>query len=200
MATECKIDGCERQSKTKGLCIRHYHRLIRYGDPLKGGKFIETKAGEPFAYLMEKIKTESDDCLLWPYARSQDGPGFVSVDGKHRCVHQVVCEIVNGPRGDNQVTRHLCGNGHLGCFNPKHLAWGTQKENLEDRKTHGTLYFAGTDAAKKLDRNEVLEVYNSKDSVKVISEKYNVTRQTIHRIKNGIVHAKITGHKKKGGD
>lgn len=31
---------------------------------------------------------------------------------------------------------HACHNG--GCSNPKHLYWGTDKENLEDSKLNGT--------------------------------------------------------------
>ena len=31
---------------------------------------------------------------------------------------------------------HNCGNGK--CSNPKHLYWGTRKENSEDAKRHGT--------------------------------------------------------------
>lgn len=31
---------------------------------------------------------------------------------------------------------HLCGNEK--CSNPKHLYWGTVKENIEDSKDHGT--------------------------------------------------------------
>lgn len=32
----CKIDGCDRQSNTRGLCKRHYTRWLRYGDPTAG--------------------------------------------------------------------------------------------------------------------------------------------------------------------
>ena len=31
---------------------------------------------------------------------------------------------------------HNCGNGK--CSNPKHLYWGTRKENVEDAIRHGT--------------------------------------------------------------
>lgn len=31
---------------------------------------------------------------------------------------------------------HYCGNDK--CSNPKHLYWGTRKENLDDAKRHGT--------------------------------------------------------------
>lgn len=31
---------------------------------------------------------------------------------------------------------HACGNGK--CSNPRHLYWGTRKENVQDAKEHGT--------------------------------------------------------------
>jgi len=37
MKPKCKIEGCENTSDTKELCPAHYMRLLRYGDPLKGG-------------------------------------------------------------------------------------------------------------------------------------------------------------------
>lgn len=29
----CKVDSCTRQLVCRGLCSRHYYRLLRYGDP-----------------------------------------------------------------------------------------------------------------------------------------------------------------------
>lgn len=50
-----------------------------------------------------------------------------------RCVHTLVAETFVGPK-DGQV-RHLDGNP----FNnsPDNLAWGTAKQNAEDRDRHG---------------------------------------------------------------
>lgn len=31
--TECILEGCDRAPRHDGLCISHYHRKIRYGDP-----------------------------------------------------------------------------------------------------------------------------------------------------------------------
>lgn len=32
----CQVDGCEIVSQSQGYCSGHYHRLLRYGNPLAG--------------------------------------------------------------------------------------------------------------------------------------------------------------------
>lgn len=36
---KCIINNCDKSSKAHGYCSAHYHRLIRYGNPLKGKDF-----------------------------------------------------------------------------------------------------------------------------------------------------------------
>ena len=42
------------------------------------------------------------------------------------------------PYGVKYLLCHACGNGK--CSNPKHLYWGSSKENVEDAIQHGTFY------------------------------------------------------------
>ena len=35
MAAACSMEGCGEEVIARGLCCRHYHRLRRYGNPLK---------------------------------------------------------------------------------------------------------------------------------------------------------------------
>lgn len=39
MGGRCVVDSCSRLAFCKGYCSSHYHRLKRYGDPLKGGTY-----------------------------------------------------------------------------------------------------------------------------------------------------------------
>jgi hypothetical protein len=36
---ECSVEGCKNKHCCKGYCQKHYLRLKKYGDPLKGGPF-----------------------------------------------------------------------------------------------------------------------------------------------------------------
>src|SRR5882672_2341199 len=33
----CSVDRCEREARTKSLCLKHYKRLLRHGSPAGGG-------------------------------------------------------------------------------------------------------------------------------------------------------------------
>ena len=57
--------------------------------------------------------------------------------GGNSTVHRgVLAQYLDTNIPDKIDLCHYCGNGH--CSNPKHLYWGTRKENTEDSKRHGT--------------------------------------------------------------
>ena len=41
----CKVEGCGKKVKGYGLCIKHYHKLKRHGDPLGGKDYRERGTG-----------------------------------------------------------------------------------------------------------------------------------------------------------
>lgn len=53
-------------------------------------------------------------------------------------VHTLVLTAFNGGRPDGFVCRHLDGNKTNNEL--PNLAWGTQTENIEDQRKHGTMY------------------------------------------------------------
>lgn len=57
--------------------------------------------------------------------------------GGNSTVHRgVLAQYLSTNMPDKIDLCHYCGNGK--CSNPKHLYWGTRKENIEDSKRHGT--------------------------------------------------------------
>ena len=57
--------------------------------------------------------------------------------GGNSTVHRgVLAQYLNTNFPERVDLCHYCGNNK--CSNPKHLYWGTRKENVEDSKRHGT--------------------------------------------------------------
>ena len=76
------------------------------------------------------------ECIFVPFAQNLS-PATVNVFGENITAARYVCAQKNGPAPTPQhVARHLCGNGHLSCINPAHLAWGTVEDNANDTVLH----------------------------------------------------------------
>jgi hypothetical protein len=126
-----------------------------------------------------------DECLIWPYSKGSNGYGLVKHNGKHALVHRLVCEEVNGPPPTlKHEAAHSCGNGHLGCVNPKHLRWDTPKGNAADRIIHGTHRRGERQWQAKLTVDKVLAIRSleGKFTKKEIGNMFGVVRQTISDI------------------
>jgi len=77
----------------------------------------------------------SNACLLWPFARKENGYGEVRMsDGSIQSVHRVAWLITFG-RWPEPCALHHCDVPP--CFNPRHLFEGTMGENNADRDRKG---------------------------------------------------------------
>lgn len=90
-------------------------------------------------WIRDHLEYPHDYCLIWPFARGDNGYGSFGRQGKFIYTHRYICELVKGPppTPEHQAA-HSCGRGHEGCVNPKHLSWKTRAENQLDRREHGT--------------------------------------------------------------
>lgn len=94
--------------------------------------------GRSYQWLRARVGYQEDNCLLWPFAKDgRLGRGTLGYNGKQYKAHRLMCEMVHGPApaGKPQAA-HSCGNGHLGCVNPRHLSWASNSQNQHDRRRH----------------------------------------------------------------
>jgi len=132
----CSIEGCGKPHYGKGWCLAHYRKWQKYGNPLVGRTYAGK--GVPLAWIIRRVAYQGDECLLWPFSKYANGYGDFWVNGKHCGVHRYMCELAHGPApSPKHEALHSCGMGHLGCANPRHLRWGTSKENKADTALHG---------------------------------------------------------------
>lgn len=116
-----------------GMCWSHYQRKRKHGDPLAG----KAKNGLGKTFLDAAVSSTTDDCILWPYAKTGGGYGSYLVDGKHWKAHAWVLAQLVPPPFDGAICRHGPCHNRL-CVNPRHLSWGTHWDNHQDRKRDGT--------------------------------------------------------------
>ncbi len=168
-----KIDGCTicgvGGKITRGFCRRHYLRWLRNGDPLAG----RVSKGEPAKFLAQAIKSETDDCIIWPFCKSRNA----RIGTKNVC--RMICEELHGPAPNaSHYALHSCGKGADGCINPRHIHWGTPKENTADRIKHGTHGY-------RLKEHQVVEIRKYKDRSIGAEKQYGISRVYYLHIING---------------
>lgn len=198
VSTQCVVDDCENPVliKQRGLCRLHYLRFLRHGDSLSGAPRRLTKKGEPLKWMQEHIGYRGDDCLIFPYGRHSAGYGALVEDGKRMLAHRWVCEKVYGhpPEGKEEAA-HSCGNGHLGCVNPKHLRWATFYENVQDREAHGRTPKGEDCVNAVLTGSEVETIFSLKQrgDYQSVSERFRVSEGAVADIWAGRSWSWLTG-------
>lgn len=136
-------------------------------------------------FIEELIAGSSDECIPWPFCRSQLGRGLMTVNGKMWIAHRYICREVHGEPPENAVAAHECGNGHLGCVNPRHISWKSHKENFEDSVRHKTAY----QGPRKLTEDQAIAIKNrfkSGEKCAALGREYGMTDNGIRRIVKGI--------------
>lgn len=178
----CEVENCGGSVKAKGLCLKHYHRFRRHGNPFTR---LRAANGECLKWIEDHVNYDGDKCLIWPYASGGRGDAVVLHEGRMRSGSRVMCEFVHGipdPALELECA-HSCGNGHLGCMNPKHLRWDTRSGNFADKLIHNTDNRGEKNINAILREEDVVEILRSNDSLAVLSAKYGVTKSTVSAIR-----------------
>lgn len=186
----CKIEGCGRPLAGRGLCDGHYRRLRELGDPLLGKPLRKSKPTRytNLQWLRDHVDHDSDECLLWPFVRTGKGYGHVTVGGKTKIASRVMCAFVNGePPTPEHQSAHSCGNGHLGCVNPRHLSWKTNDENIQDKIAHGRSTRGERQWQSKLTATEAKQIRSllGTASHAEIAQKFGVNKWCVADISRG---------------
>lgn len=150
----CLVEGCDDPSRSKGFCEHHYKEFRR---PVLLRR--ETKHGEGLRFLRRILGDKRDDCIFWPFGKNGAGYGIVLFEGRQQVASRVVCILAKGrPESQKMHAAHSCGNGHLGCVNPRHLRWATASENLADRDLHGTHQRGAQHPSARLSEEDVIDI------------------------------------------
>lgn len=126
------------------------------------------------------------DCILWTGYINRFGYGTIGVKGTMYSVH-ALSAIVHHNQGrpipKGMVVRHLCKAKH--CFNHLHLRIGSYAENSMDCVRARAKVF-------KLTEDNVRYIRTSSDSTQALSQRFNVSKQTIRDVRKGRSWSHIT--------
>ena len=135
--------------------------------------------------------------LTWHTLTSTGYPDVrMTTDGKSVAipVHRLVAWAFLGPRPEGMQIRHLDGN-KMNC-RVENLAYGSAKENGQDKVAHGTSTKGTKNPKVKLTEEQALQVFKSKGivSAEEIAAIFCINESTVHRIWRGIYWTHITKH------
>lgn len=135
----CSVEGCDGSHSAKGLCRLHYMRWLSTGSTTASR--AKAPSGAPEAFIEMAVSYVGDDCLIWPYAKSDRGYGTITRSRDFGCkfAHTEVLCRVTGHRPEGLQAAHAPLVCHeRACVNPAHLRWATLTENQADRVLDGT--------------------------------------------------------------
>lgn len=117
----------------------------------------------------------NDECWIWRGITDRDGYGTIA--GKR--AHRVALHLHTGDIGDKAL--HECDRPS--CVNPHHLAWGTQKENMNQKKIRGrAAHNRGTTLCSESVKF-MREIYdNNQMTIDELSKTFNISYNQTRRI------------------
>jgi hypothetical protein len=153
------------------------------------------------------IPEPNSGCWLWLGAETgSNNYGRIKSDGKPTQAHRFAYQNLVGDIPPDMLVLHRCDNS--ACVNPSHLFIGTGRDNSDDkvkknRQAKGArLASAQGEKPKgednhlsKLTEEQVLAIFESKESLRKTAKTYNVSGTAIFHIKTGRTWAWLTSKK-----
>ena len=107
-------------------------------------------------------------------------------------VHKLVAAAFLGPCPKGQVVRHGVNGVHDNS--PANLSYGTQADNINDKRRDGTWQVADTAARRILTSDDVTTIYQSNRTSTELAAMFGVDQTTIRAIWRGKNWRSVTRH------
>jgi len=186
----CEVAGCGAKPTAHSLCPKHYKKKLLYDDPTVS-KVVQFH-GLTLEERFWKYTVKKEGCWKWVGHCDPNGYGRLNRSvGQKRYVpvlaHRLSWEIHNGsvvPKG--KLVCHKCDNPN--CVNPDHLYVGDQLSNIKDMWNRGRANpgrsIGENHGMSKLSEDQVQEIRGSKETCRVLSNRYGISATQVSSIKN----------------
>lgn len=115
---------------------------------------------------------------------NKNGYPHMRRNGKRQKIAHYLYEQKYGVIPKNMCGCHKCDNRL--CINPEHLFLGTHQDNMRDKINKGRQRKGTNVNTAKLTENDVLTIFHSKEKTMILTKKYDITRNSIYKIRKGI--------------
>ena len=179
----CSEPDCKRVHYGLGLCRKHYERKARTGST----KLKTAKRGSLIAFIQKAAKSQTDDCIIWPFSIKPNGYGQLLFEGKQSRAHRVALTLAKGPPPSSKhLATHLAVVCHNRlCCNPRHLSWATPTQNCLDKHLDGTMPTgkAAQNHDTPIDEYLVLSIRGDNRSHSAIADDHGISKGAVGKIK-----------------
>ncbi len=137
-------------------------------------------------YIRSRVRVVPETgCWEWQGYLQKNGYSKVSVQGKMRWTHNVVCTETHGPAPEGHIALHSCHNRR--CCAPAHLSWGTVAMNAAQAMERGAILPPGQSGSlhhkAKLHETQVRDILRDPRTHIAIAAFYGVDKTLISQIK-----------------
>lgn len=178
----CTVEGCGLLHKGHGYCSKHLDRFKKHGD---ANFTTKTERGKPLQFIMSI--PETDGCVLWPYGLDTHGYGQLNYEGRMTLAHRLSLLQKQEPSDAGMWALHSCDTPR--CVNPKHLYWGTRRQNIDDMVNRDRSSHGEDSLLSKLTESQVREIFEIRKTTTLtqleIAVKFGVDDSTVGSILSG---------------